>query len=137
MKKLRAHLTYANVAATLALFLALSGGIAFAANQLAKNSVGTKQLKNNAVSTAKIKAGAVTGPKVKLSSLGTVPNATHADTATRAESAGDASTLQGQPASAFVQGGGQLLSARVVVGQRPKRRPVPERAGARAADGRL
>jgi hypothetical protein len=50
---LRRHLTYANVAATLALFLAL-GGAAYAATQLPKNSVGTKQLKKGAVTAAKI-----------------------------------------------------------------------------------
>jgi hypothetical protein len=49
----RRHLTYANVAATLALFLAL-GGAAYAATQLPKNSVGTKQLKKGAVTAAKI-----------------------------------------------------------------------------------
>ncbi|HSS37862.1 MAG TPA: hypothetical protein VLT58_03740 [Polyangia bacterium] len=49
----RRHLTYANVAATLALFLAL-GGAAYAATQLPKNSVGTKQLKAGAVTAAKI-----------------------------------------------------------------------------------
>ena len=43
-KRLRARLTYANVIATLALFLALGGGAAYAAS-LGKNSVGTKQLK--------------------------------------------------------------------------------------------
>jgi hypothetical protein len=37
---LRRHLTYANVVASLALFLAL-GGAAFAATQLPRNSVGT------------------------------------------------------------------------------------------------
>jgi hypothetical protein len=50
---LRRHLTYANVTATLALFLAL-GGAAYAATQLPKNSVGTKQLRNGAVTAAKI-----------------------------------------------------------------------------------
>jgi hypothetical protein len=89
MKRLRPRLTYANVIATLALFLALGGG-AYAAVQLPKNSVGAKQLKNNAVSSAKIKNGAVIGSKIKLSSLGTVPSATHADTATSASSAANA-----------------------------------------------
>ena len=42
MSKLRTKLTYSNVVATLALFLALGGGAAIAANQLAKNSVGAK-----------------------------------------------------------------------------------------------
>lgn len=50
--------TYANVVSTICLFLLLGGG-AYAASQLAKNSVGTKQLRNNSV----------TGPKVKDHSL--------------------------------------------------------------------
>jgi hypothetical protein len=50
---LRRHLTYANVAATLALFLAL-GGAAYAATQLPRNSVGTAQLKREAVTAGKI-----------------------------------------------------------------------------------
>jgi len=50
---LRRHLTYANVVASLALFLAL-GGAAFAATQLPRNSVGTGQLKPEAVTTGKI-----------------------------------------------------------------------------------
>jgi hypothetical protein len=54
MKLLQGKLTYANVIATLALFIALGGASAFAATQLAKNSVGAKQLKNGAVTTAKI-----------------------------------------------------------------------------------
>ena len=89
MKRLRPRLTYANVIATLALFLALGGG-AYAATQLPKNSVGAKQLKKNAVTAAKIKDGAVTGSKIMLSSLGTVPNASHADSATSASNAATA-----------------------------------------------
>jgi hypothetical protein len=50
---LRRHLTYANVAATLALFLAL-GGAAYAATQLPRNSVGTAQLRREAVTAGKI-----------------------------------------------------------------------------------
>ena len=62
--KFRPRLSYANVVSTLALFLVVAGGSAFAATQLAKNSVGTKQLKKNAVTSAKIKANAVTGAKI-------------------------------------------------------------------------
>jgi hypothetical protein len=50
---LRRHLNYANVVASLALFLAL-GGAAFAATQLPRNSVGTGQLKPEAVTSGKI-----------------------------------------------------------------------------------
>lgn len=65
MTRLLDKLTYANVVATLALFVAL-GGVGYAASQLPKNSVGTKQLKKNAVTSQKIAKGAVT--KGKLSS---------------------------------------------------------------------
>jgi hypothetical protein len=65
MTKLRAHLTYANVLATLTLFAVLAGGTAIAANQLAKNSVGKKQLKANSVSAKKLKKNSVTAAKIK------------------------------------------------------------------------
>jgi hypothetical protein len=52
-KALRSVLTYSNVVSTLCLFLLL-GGVAYAASQLAPNSVGTKQLKNGAVTLKKI-----------------------------------------------------------------------------------
>jgi hypothetical protein len=58
MKRLRPWFSYANVVASLALFLALTG-TAFAASQmLPKNSVGAKQLKMNAVTPAKLSASA-------------------------------------------------------------------------------
>jgi hypothetical protein len=93
---MRPKLTYANVTATLALIIAVGGASAFAATQLAKNSVGTKQLKKNSVTTAKIKKQAVTAPKVKngaltgkqvdASTLGTVPAAINANVAGTANS---------------------------------------------------
>jgi hypothetical protein len=62
------HLSYANVTASLALFVAL-GGISWAAVTLPRNSVGTKQLKKNAVTAKKLKANAVNSAKVKNGSL--------------------------------------------------------------------
>jgi hypothetical protein len=59
----RPKLNYANVIATIALFVAL-GGAAIAAG-LPKNSVGTKQLKRGAVNAAKLKRGAVTAGKIR------------------------------------------------------------------------
>jgi len=73
---------------SIAVFLVLGGGAAFAAGKLAKNSVGTKQLKNNAVTTKKIKNNAVTGAKVKESSLGEVPSAANAGNAGNANTVG-------------------------------------------------
>lgn len=45
MARLRGKLTYSNIVATLALFLALAGGTAFAASQFGKESIGTRALK--------------------------------------------------------------------------------------------
>jgi hypothetical protein len=66
-QRLRPHLNYANVIATLALFVAL-GGAAVAAG-LPKNSVGTKQLKRGAVRTSDIARAAVTAGKLAPQSV--------------------------------------------------------------------
>ncbi len=58
------RLTYANVIATLALFLALGGGAVWAANKQA-NRVGTGKIKPNAVTAGKIKANAITTSKIR------------------------------------------------------------------------
>lgn len=83
MKHFRDKLTYANVMSTISVFLLLGGASAFAATQLAKNSVGTKQLKKNAVTTAKLKNGSVNGAKVKDGSLSGVDLAAASVTATQ------------------------------------------------------
>jgi hypothetical protein len=58
------RLSYANVVSTLALFIALTGASAFAANQLAAKSVGEKQLRPGAVTANKLRKNAVTAPKI-------------------------------------------------------------------------
>jgi hypothetical protein len=62
MKRFRPRLSYANVIASLALFIAL-GGSALAAG-LAKNSVGPNQLKKGAVTAAKLAKQSVTSGKI-------------------------------------------------------------------------
>ncbi|MBK8295249.1 MAG: collagen-like protein [Solirubrobacterales bacterium] len=52
--RIRDRLTFSNVVALLALFIAL-GGISYAAVKIPKNSVGKKQLKKNAVNSSKVK----------------------------------------------------------------------------------
>lgn len=94
MKRARGRLTYANVVSTLALFLVVAGGTAVAADHLAKNSVGTAQIKMGAVTAAKIKNGAVTGAKIKLATLGTVPSAATASSASTATTAGSANSAK-------------------------------------------
>ncbi len=59
LRRVRSRLSYANVVATLALFIAL-GGVSYAAVVLPANSVGTKQIKANAVTGAKVKNKSLT-----------------------------------------------------------------------------
>ncbi len=63
----RQRLSYSNVIATMALFIAL-GGVAVAAG-LPKNSVGPKQIKRGAVTAAKIRKQAVTAAKLAPQSV--------------------------------------------------------------------
>ena len=81
MLKIRKHLTYANVVASLAMLLVLGGGAAYAAAHLAKNSVGGRQLRANAVTGEKVKDGTLTGADVDASTLGQVPSAKSAASA--------------------------------------------------------
>lgn len=62
------HINYANVVATMALFIAL-GGISWAAATAPNNSVAAKSIKKNAVTNSKIKNNAVTSRKIKSSSV--------------------------------------------------------------------
>ncbi len=59
MAWIRKRLSYANVMSTLAVFLVLGGGAAYAAKK-----IGTNQLRGASVTTAKIKRRAVTTPKM-------------------------------------------------------------------------
>ena len=69
LTRLRSKFTYANVMATVAVFLMLTG-IGYAVAALPKKSVGPKQLKNGAVRTKKIKQNAVNASKIKTGSVG-------------------------------------------------------------------
>jgi hypothetical protein len=79
MQGIRTRLTYANVIATLALFLALSGGVVYAAGTLGKNAVKSKNiaanavksrnLAKNAVKNKNLAKDAVTSAKVKAGTL--------------------------------------------------------------------
>ncbi len=56
---MRERLTYANVMATIAVFVAL-GGTSYAAVKLAANSVGAREIKAGAVRSSEIENGSVT-----------------------------------------------------------------------------
>ena len=68
LERLVKRLSYANVIATVALFVALGGG-AYAVVQLPRNSVGSPQLKRDAVGASEVRAGAVRSPEVRNGSL--------------------------------------------------------------------
>jgi hypothetical protein len=94
--RLTSRLTYANVMATIAVFIAL-GGTGYAAIHLPRNSVGRRQLRTHAVSSSKLAVGAVTASRVRSNSLtgaqinegtlGTVPSALAAGAAQNAANA--------------------------------------------------
>jgi hypothetical protein len=70
MRAVARRLTYANVVATLALFLALGGGVVWAAGKVSSknlkaNAVTAGKIKRNAVTNAKIRGNAVTAAKIK------------------------------------------------------------------------
>lgn len=69
MGRIREHLTYANVMSSLAVFLILSGGVAYAAKKISSHdlrggAVTTTKIKRNAVTRSKIKAGAISTAKI-------------------------------------------------------------------------
>lgn len=98
------HLSFSNVIAVVALFVAL-GGAAYAGSKVnGKNivnaSIGGGKLKREAITADKIKQGTITGAQIKegslssnaidLSTLGTVPSANSANSATTSGTAANA-----------------------------------------------
>ena len=67
---LRPRLTFANIAASAALFVAL-GGTGYAALSLPKNSVGNLQLKAGSVNSAKVADGSLKAADFEKSQLPT------------------------------------------------------------------
>jgi hypothetical protein len=70
IERIRARLSYANVMATLAVFIAL-GGAAYAAVKIPRDSVGARELKDHAVGTSELKDRAVGTGELKPESVGT------------------------------------------------------------------
>jgi hypothetical protein len=82
----RDRLSYANVVATLALFVAL-GGSSYAAL-----SITSKDVKNRSLKGGDLKKDTVTGSEIRESKLGRVPSALNAASADVSKSAGTATT---------------------------------------------
>jgi hypothetical protein len=68
MARLRAQLSYANVMATVAVFVAL-GGTSYAVATLPRNSVGPKQIRSNAVGSSELRSRSVRSTEVRDRSL--------------------------------------------------------------------
>ncbi|HEX3734217.1 MAG TPA: hypothetical protein VHU86_03590 [Solirubrobacterales bacterium] len=71
MKRLKRHLTYANVMSSLAVFLLLGAGSALAAKKHNTQKIGSTQIKASAVTAAKIKNGAVSNSKLAAAAVST------------------------------------------------------------------
>ena len=105
----------ATVVALIALFVAL-GGIGYAATKIGtsdikngavtakklhRKAVRTKKIKNDAVNGNKVLDNSLTGNNIDESTLGPVPNASHANNADHADNADNAQNLGGTPPSGF------------------------------------
>lgn len=118
---MRKRLSYANVVSTLALVFALGTGGAWAATQ-----IHGKLIKKNTITGNKIKKSAITHREINEKKLKAVPRAVLADSATSLAgqpasaflpaggTAANSDQLGGTPASGFVKGGGSLLAGRTV-----------------------
>src|SRR5215204_2868729 len=73
LNRLRRQLTYSNVMATIAVFIAL-GGTSYAALQISGS-----QIKNRSIAGKKLKRDTLGGTRIKESRLGTVPRARNAE----------------------------------------------------------
>jgi hypothetical protein len=111
------HLSYANVVATLALFVALGGG-AYAIGEAQRNSVTSKSVVNGSLKGIDLLDDSLGGDEVKEEALKGVRSADRADSAAKADSAtragsasmadvadraDDADRLQGQALQTFMR----------------------------------
>lgn len=87
VQQVRKRLTYANVMSSIAVFLVLTGGAAYAAGK-----IGSHDLRGGAVTTAKIKRNAITRSKIKAGAISTAKIA--AATVTSGKLADDSVSLE-------------------------------------------
>jgi hypothetical protein len=124
-----AHLR-SNIVGYLALFVALGGTTAWAADkitskQIAKNAVLSKHIKNGQVKSADVKDNGLKGADINEASLGQVPSAAGADHSTSADhaasadtatNAGNADNLDGQDSSSFLGASAKAADSNLVDG---------------------
>src|SRR3954447_20143267 len=108
LARVRHRLSYANVVATLALFVAL-GGTGYAASQLTG-----RDIKNRSISRVDIKKNALTGTEINESKLRQVPRALNSQNAINANSALAADVSKNSDSAAVA---GIANDARALAGQ--------------------
>jgi hypothetical protein len=107
--RIREHLSYANVMATLAVFIALGGGAWAIA--IGRNDVGSREISKSSVGTSELKDNKTKGKDVDESSLGQVPSAATAESADTANTA-DRATTADPPLFAHINPDGSVDAAR-------------------------
>jgi hypothetical protein len=93
--RLRKHLSFANVASALALFIAL-GGAAYAGAELSKNSVGSAQIEKNAVGASEVKNGALSCAEFKAAKAPCAPTTVRSLTVTLPLTCAETNPFAGQ-----------------------------------------
>jgi hypothetical protein len=106
----RSKVNYANVVATIALFVALGGG-AYAATQLPTGSVGSRQLKKNAVNSAKVENHSLRAADFRAGQLPAGPMGPKGDIGPRGEPGATQVVTRSGPDEEVPDGGGRVSYA--------------------------
>jgi hypothetical protein len=135
LAKLRSHLTYANVVSSICLFIVL-GGTSYAvatgsidSREIKNNTVRSKDIRNNDVRGTDVRNGTIrgsdvgnnglTGSDIAESTLGLIPNATHAnrsDSASHANRSDSASHADSSGSAGRADSAGSVDSFHVLPG---------------------
>lgn len=121
---MRRHLTFANVVACIALFVAL-GGSAVAAksmidgSQVRKGSLPADRLKKASITGAEVKADGLTGAQIQEGTLATVPSAAHAGSADSAKTADSATSAGHADESTHAEESAHATDAETLAGLGP------------------
>ncbi len=130
MVRIRRHLTYANVMSSIAVFLVLGGGAAYAAkkisgNQLRGGSVTTAKIKRGAITASKLRKGAVKANKISKGAVTNVKLANGAVTLEKLVPGFVAPVAEKLSRAANISAGGTILAGSVGIAQANVTRPSP------------